>query len=234
MMSVFLLDSFFATTRLSENCFKIIFHKSIEHVMHCTARFLSLFLLSTLFHAKLIEMRIFLIGFMGSGKSHNGKKLAKALNYNFIDLDDYIEEKAGKSIEEIFQQAGESYFRHLEQECLKSMTQFDDIVISTGGGAPCFSDNMAWIKKNGISIFLNPSVNILLHRLLPRTAHRPLLKGKSSEELYQYIHNKLEERVAFYNQADFTITLPNESEDVVKNILQHLQDFFIIFFWNER
>jgi shikimate kinase len=170
-------------------------------------------------------MRIFLVGFMGSGKSHNGKKLAKVLNYNFIDLDDYIEEKAQQNIEQIFQQEGEAYFRHLEQNCLKSMTQFDNTVISTGGGAPCFSDNMQWMKENGVSIFLNPSVDILLHRLLPRTAHRPLIKGKSAIELRQYIQHKLEERMPFYSQADFTITLLKESEDVVKSIIQHLHFF---------
>lgn len=169
-------------------------------------------------------MRIFLIGFMGSGKSHNGKKLAQALNYNFIDLDDYIEEKAKQSIEQIFQQEGETYFRHLEQTCLKSMTQFNNIVVSTGGGAPCFSDNMQWMKEHGISIFLNPPVDVLLHRLLPRTAHRPLLKGKSKAELRQYIQHKLDERMPIYNQADFIVTLLKESEDVVKNIMQHLQD----------
>ncbi len=170
-------------------------------------------------------MRIFLIGFMGSGKSHNGKRLAKALSYSFIDLDDVIEEKAQMSIAQIFEREGEFYFRNLEQTCLKNTVQFDNIIVSTGGGAPCFSDNMQWIKENGISIFLNPSVDILLHRLLTKTAHRPLLKGKSTEELRCYIQHKLEERIPIYNQADFIITLSTESEDVVKSIIRHLQDF---------
>lgn len=167
-------------------------------------------------------MLIFLIGFMGSGKSHNGKKLARTLKYKFIDLDHYLEKKADLTITQIFERYGEEYFRTLEQECLHEMADRDNIVVATGGGAPCYFDNMDWMNQRGITIFLQPSVNILVDRLLPGTNYRPLLKGKSTLELRYYITEKLKERLPFYSKAQHTISISRHNQKVVNEILELL------------
>lgn len=150
-------------------------------------------------------MRIFLIGFMGSGKSHIGKRLAPKMGYEFMDLDHLIETNAGKKISEIFKTEGEESFRQLESETLKSLGKKDKIIISTGGGTPCFFDNMEWMKKHGKTIFLDVVTPILVERLLPRTAHRPLLAGKSPEELTLFIEEKLEARRKNYEQSEIIL-----------------------------
>lgn len=142
---------------------------------------------------------------MGSGKSHVGKRLAPKMGYEFIDLDHYIEEVAGKSISEIFDDEGENYFRKLESKTLKSLVEKDDIIISTGGGTPCFFDNMEWMNQHGKTVFLDVATPILVARLLPRTAHRPLLAGKSPEELALFIEEKLEARRKDYEQSEIVL-----------------------------
>jgi shikimate kinase len=148
---------------------------------------------------------------MGSGKSYWGRRLAEALNFEFIDLDDYIENKTRQTILDIFNQHGESYFRKLESDCLREISQQSNIVLALGGGTPCSDLNIEWIKKIGISFFINPGVQIIINRLMTETNHRPLLKGKSKEELATFVYQKLEDRMPYYQQADYTI----EEEDVV-------------------
>lgn len=146
-------------------------------------------------------MRIYLIGFMGAGKSYLGRRLAEALDMDFIDLDELIVERAEKSIPEIFQEDGEAAFRALELGCLRSLGGQEDLLVACGGGTPCFFDNMEWMVHDGQTIFLDVPVATLLERLRPEIAQRPLLAGKSEKELHSFLEEKLAERRPFYEQA---------------------------------
>jgi shikimate kinase len=146
-------------------------------------------------------MIIFLVGFMGSGKSYVGRNLAPLLGYDYIDLDKYIEEKEGLTVKEIFEQKGEEYFRMLEREYIQHVEPDKNSVISTGGGTPCFFDNMDVMNNKGLTVYLNRSKDMVIHRLLRGQYKRPLLKGLSPEELEKFYDEKLESRRAFYEKA---------------------------------
>jgi shikimate kinase len=150
-------------------------------------------------------MRIFLIGYMGCGKSTIGRGLAKNMGLDFIDLDSYIESRNFKTIPEIFAQEGEDAFRRAEQKALHEVTEFDNLVVATGGGAPCFFDNMEVIKRSGKSVYLNGSPRILAARLLKSKTERPLIKGKSESELVAFIDETLARRSVWYKQADVVL-----------------------------
>ncbi|MEO5674316.1 MAG: shikimate kinase [Chitinophagales bacterium] len=149
--------------------------------------------------------RIFLIGFMGSGKTFLGKQLAQLLNYEFIDLDEAIEKEGGVSIAEIFSANGEEYFRNEESSVLKSISQKQNVVVATGGGTPCFYDNMKWMNDHGLTVYLKLTPEFLFQRLKPETLHRPLLSGKSEEQLKFYISSKLDERKPYYAMSHITV-----------------------------
>lgn len=151
-------------------------------------------------------MRIFLIGFMYCGKTTIGKKLSKLLGYEFIDTDSYIENKLNKSVTEIFAQEGECFFREQESLCLQELSQRENVVISTGGGLPCFNNNMDKIKEIGKSIYLKLTSTQILSRAEKSKRPRPLLANKNSEEKLQYITSTLQEREKFYLQADVCIS----------------------------
>ena len=144
---------------------------------------------------------IYLIGFMGCGKSYIGRQLAERLAYNFVDMDAYLESKEGKTISQIFQEGGEALFRQLERDYLTASGDFENTVIATGGGCPCFHDNMEWMDVNGQTVYLKTTTPILVDRLQAETAHRPLLAGKSRAELAMFIDKKLQERGPYYEQA---------------------------------
>jgi shikimate kinase len=164
---------------------------------------------------------IFLIGFMGSGKTFLGKQLAQLLNYDFIDLDEEIEKDEYASIAEIFSSKGEAYFRSKESSFLKSLLQNQNAVIATGGGTPCFHDNMKWMNEHGISVYLKVSPEILFKRLKPQINHRPLLAGKSDQEVSSFIVSKLHEREQYYMQAALVINGETASPH---SILQELTE----------
>lgn len=145
--------------------------------------------------------RIFLIGFMGCGKSTVGRNIARALNWKFIDLDNYIQEKDGSSVTEIFKRDGEEVFRLMEKQALDEILQLNDVVVATGGGAPCFHNNMLTMKQAGLTIYLKLSPSGLFQRLLPARKTRPLIADKNADELLLFIEKKLEEREPFYCQA---------------------------------
>lgn len=145
--------------------------------------------------------RIFLIGFMGCGKSTVGRNLARALNWKFIDLDQFIQEQEGLSITEIFSQQGEEVFRMLEKNALEKVATIENVVIATGGGAPCHHNNLGRMKETGLTIYLKLEPEGLLERLLPARKSRPLIANKSDNELLLFIREKLAEREPFYNQA---------------------------------
>lgn len=144
---------------------------------------------------------IYIIGFMGSGKTTVGKQLARQLQYNFIDLDNEIEKAAQQSISDIFSALGEPGFRRLEKEQLEKTYKSNATVIACGGGTPCFFDNINHMNENGITIYLRMNARELLSRLKNKQNHRPLLAGKSEAELYAFIEQKLSEREAFYLKA---------------------------------
>ncbi|PZP47044.1 MAG: shikimate kinase [Pseudopedobacter saltans] len=150
-------------------------------------------------------MKIFLIGMMGVGKSYWSQLLAKKLNYAAYDLDHVIVESAGMSIADMFASKGENYFRDLETFTLRDFGDKDNLILATGGGTPCFNENMDWMNKNGVTIWIDESVDILVERLTPEKAHRPLLSKLSDEELYKFLSLKLEERFPFYSQAQYRI-----------------------------
>ncbi len=148
---------------------------------------------------------LFLVGFMGCGKSTFGRKLGKALGYAFIDMDTYIEEREGKPISQIFAESGETYFRQLETEAIQSLSNQVHCVIATGGGAPCFNDNMDKMKAIGRTVYLELSPEKLSQRLSLDPTERPVLEGKSGDELFAHITQKLKERETIYLQADFVV-----------------------------
>ncbi len=163
---------------------------------------------------------IFLIGFMGSGKTFLGKQLAHLLNYKFIDLDEEIEMNEGTTISEIFQSKGEEYFRSRESSILQSLTKSQNAVIATGGGTPCFHDNMKWMNEHGITLYLKTSPEILFERLKSEMNHRPLLAGKSEAEVKTFIISTLKERAKFYEQSSVVINTETSS---VQELLEELQ-----------
>jgi len=154
-------------------------------------------------------MRIYLIGYMACGKTTLGKELAKKLSLSFLDLDKYLEKKYFKTIPQIFEEEGESGFRLKEQACLQEVAEFEDVVIATGGGAPCFFDNVEVMNRTGICIFLDVDAEELANRLLQSKTERPLVKGKTPEELVGFIEGMLEKRRPYYEQAGYQITGSN-------------------------
>jgi shikimate kinase len=166
-------------------------------------------------------MKIFLVGFMGSGKTRLGKNLSNALERNFIDLDVLIEHTQHISIPEIFAAKGEQGFREIEKNTLQHSAFAEDSIISTGGGAPCFFDNMDWMNKNGITIFIDPPIKVLADRLINAKTERPLIKGKSLDELVIFIEEKLKERRPFYEKATLSLTSVSLTPEIV---IQALKD----------
>jgi shikimate kinase len=155
-------------------------------------------------------MNIFLIGYMGSGKTTLGKQLAKELGYNFIDQDDVIEKKMGMTIANIFSAMGEPKFREIERHTLIELSEGDKNVVATGGGAPCFFDNIEIMNKGGMSIYLKVPTQTLFQRLRYANAERPLIRDKNDEELKRFIELKMSERDPFYSKSTITI----ESSDI--------------------
>ena len=158
--------------------------------------------------------RIYLIGFMGAGKSHTGRRLAQLLDLPFLDLDHAIEAAAGRTITEIFTQEGEAAFRERERTALHTTAQYGSGIFATGGGLPCFFDNLEWMGQHGIRIYLQVPPAILLQRLERGKDQRPLLRDRSHEELLAYIHEKLGERGPYYEQADVIYQVSEPNEDV--------------------
>ncbi len=146
-------------------------------------------------------MRIYLVGFMGSGKSSLGKRLAKKLEYHFLDLDREIEQQTGKTIPEIFEHEGEEWFRRKEQEILHAATGIPRTVIATGGGTPCYFNNMDFMNANGVTVYLKMSPVSLGYRLEHARKKRPLVSDLKGEALCRFVIDKLEERAPYYEKA---------------------------------
>ena len=145
--------------------------------------------------------RIFLIGYMGAGKTTLGRALAKELNIQFIDLDSYIEERLCKSVSQIFAEKGEAGFRDIERRMLHEAGEFENVIISTGGGTPCFFDNIEYMNGQGTTVFLDVPIDRLFIRLSIARKKRPLIMNKSDEELRCFITEQLGKRLPHYSKA---------------------------------
>lgn len=145
--------------------------------------------------------RIFLVGYMGAGKTTIGKVLSKMAGLTFIDLDYYIEGRFRKTVSQLFAERGEEGFRTIEHNMLHEVAEFEDVLVSTGGGTPCFFDNMAFMRQQGTTIYLQVSVEELAKRLELCKQTRPVLRNRSGEELSAFIAESLAARAPFYEQA---------------------------------
>ncbi len=149
--------------------------------------------------------RIILIGYMGSGKTTVGKALSKETGVMFYDLDWYIENRMHKSVSQIFAERGEEGFRKIEYNMLHEVAEFEDVIISCGGGTPCFFDNIDYMNLQGDVVYLKSKPETLYQHLLMAKVERPLLKNKTEEELIAYITEHLKEREPFYSKARYTL-----------------------------
>ena len=158
-------------------------------------------------------MLIYLVGFMGSGKSTIGKIVAKKLGFRFIDLDDVIESLHNMPIGDIFKTKGEDYFRSEERMTLQQLPSDENIIISTGGGCPCYFENMNWMNDHGITIYLDAHYGILYSRLHLEKKNRPLIAKFTDIELMEYILDVLPGRHTFYKKSKLTIEIKQETPD---------------------
>ncbi len=169
-------------------------------------------------------MRVYLIGFMGSGKSTTAKGLARALGYSHIDLDRYIEAQEGQSIPSIFESRGQSAFRELESKYLREIAD-DNIVIATGGGTPCSQSNMEYMNSHGVTLYLRHSVAQLSHRLSQSKVKRPLLMGKNREEIEEFIAEVLPQRELYYNLSSIIVDNPSRDISSIVQIVKLHPDY---------
>ncbi|PWK24523.1 shikimate kinase [Maribacter polysiphoniae] len=162
-------------------------------------------------------MKIVLVGYMGSGKSTIGRILANRLNIKFLDLDDHIEAKEGMGIPQLFESKGEIYFRKKENEHLKQILNgTDHFILSTGGGTPCYGNNMEAILEATPNVFyLKVTIPGLIERLAPEKAHRPLIANIPDGELPEFIGKHLFERSFFYSMAEHAIQTDGKSVEAI-------------------
>jgi shikimate kinase len=172
--------------------------------------------------------RIFLIGYMGSGKTTLGKAYARAMQLQFIDLDWYIEERFHKTVQELFEERKEDGFREIERNMLHEVAEFEDVIIACGGGTPCFFDNMEYMNGKGETVFLDASPEVLFRRLKIAKSKRPLLMDKSDEELMDVIQNALRVRIPFYSQAKYVFNAESlEDREQISCSVQRLKTLLL-------
>ena len=169
-------------------------------------------------------VRLFFTGYMGAGKTTLGKAFARELHLPFIDLDWYIEERFHRSISQLFAERGEEGFRLLERNLLHEAGEFEDVIISTGGGTPCFFDNMAYMNAQGLTVWLDAEIEVLFARLRIARQQRPILQGKSDDELRAFICQALQQRLPFYSQARYRFDGSHlESREQIQESVQSLR-----------
>lgn len=149
--------------------------------------------------------RIIIIGYMGAGKTTVGKALSKELDMPFYDLDWYIESRMRKTVKEIFDERGEEGFRLIEHNMLHEVAEFEDVIISCGGGAPCFYDNIDYMNQQGDTVYLKATPEVLYGHLKMGKSVRPLLLNKTPDEVKEFINEQLQVRAPFYNKAKYTL-----------------------------
>lgn len=165
-------------------------------------------------------VKVFLLGMMGSGKSFWADKLKKKLKVPAYDLDALIEMMEERTISEIFAEDGEAFFRKEEAKMLRWFKEKKQFILSCGGGTPCFNDNMQWMNKNGITVFINEPVDVLVNRLQQQKDHRPLISNLSDSQLHEFITQKLSERLPYYNQSTHILTGDQLNETAFTKLLK--------------
>ena len=165
--------------------------------------------------------KLYIIGFMGSGKTTAGKKIASLLGWTFIDLDKKIEEHEGQSIAEIFSQNGEDYFRRVESEVLKDLKNETKAIISAGGGTPCHGNNMDYMLETGLTLYLKLTPGQLKSRLINSKGERPLIKNLDETGLLKFINKKLAEREIYYNRAEVTVEGIDTDINLLYSCIKH-------------
>lgn len=170
-------------------------------------------------------IRIFLIGYMGAGKTTLGKAFSRTMGLTFVDLDWYIEERFHKTVGQLFAECGEDRFRELEKRMLHEVGDFENVVISTGGGTPCFFDNIEYMNAAGETVFLNVDINVLFRRLRVAKQQRPLLAQKNDEELMEFITNALQKRLEYYTKAKHVFNAEKlEDRHQIKESVERLKE----------
>jgi len=169
-------------------------------------------------------MQIFLIGFMGSGKSYTAKELSNLLDMPFIDLDGFIEKEGGQSISKLFEFGGEQHFREIEHNALKTViNKYPNYIVATGGGTPIFHDNLHLMKENGLTVYLDASIEVLVSRLSNEQSKRPLLANQSGKELKSTIHELLKPRIATYSKCHIAVEIKNVDLNVAGIIAGYIR-----------
>ena len=158
-------------------------------------------------------MRLYLVGYMGTGKSTIGRKIAKRCELPFLDTDKMVEESEGAEVADIITYAGEEYFRRAERKALEQTAQYEDVVVSTGGGLPVWGDNQKWIAEHGVSVYLKRAPEQIISRLSPHGRYkRPKLRGLNDEELLQVMREGIAEREPIYSMANIVIDCSEVSD----------------------
>lgn len=169
--------------------------------------------------------RVILIGYMGAGKTTVGKALSKQLGLPFYDLDWYIETRMHKKVKQIFDEQGEEGFRRIERNMLHEVAEFENVVISCGGGTPCFFDNMEYMNRQGTVVYLKCSPEVLFRHLKMGKGVRPLLLGKNDEELMDFITEQLKKREEYYLKANSIVDVTlMESPDKIALTVDRVKD----------
>ena len=169
-----------------------------------------------------MKNRIVLVGFSGAGKSTIARKIAARFGFDVLDTDKMLEEKYHISVYDCFEKYGEETFRKLEYEILKKTLQQENVVIACGGGTPCYADAMQLINEAGFSIYIEMSQKSLVHRLLYTKVIRPLTKGKTEEELSEFVNKQLSFREPYYKQAHITVKGENfDLEEMIQKIIKN-------------
>ena len=173
--------------------------------------------------------RIIIIGYMGSGKTTVGRALAHNLGLSFYDLDWYIESRMHKTVKQLFDEKGESGFRLIERNLLHELAEFENIVISCGGGTPCFFDNMAYLNAQGDTVYLKATPDVLYGHLKMGKTVRPLLLDKTEDEVQTFISRQLAERETYYNKAKYTLDVNlMDNYEKIKISVQKLRELLKI------
>lgn len=164
--------------------------------------------------------RIILLGYMGAGKTTLGMALARQTGLPFYDLDWYIEERFHQTIPQLFEKYGEKGFREIEKEMLHEVAEFENVIISVGGGTPCFFDNMAYMNEQAQTVYLEATPEVLQQHLAMSKTERPLLKNKTQEEVCRFIADSLEQRKPYYEQARyrFNTSLLSDNEKIQDSV----------------
>lgn len=173
--------------------------------------------------------RIIIIGYMGSGKTTVGRALAHNLGLSFYDLDWYIESRMHKTVKQLFDEKGEAGFRLIERNLLHELAEFENIVISCGGGTPCFFDNMAYLNAQGDTVYLKATPDVLYGHLKMGKTVRPLLLDKTEDEVQTFISRQLVERETYYNKAKYTLDVNlMDNYEKIKISVQKLRELLKI------